>query len=100
MKKQNYSTIYFVTRTHAPPYSQKKTGCLIKRKLLRYFQFSALVTYFCRIPSASISMSGILSFYEKTKRGAAKTSFATPPMFIILHHRKSVCSEVNLQIRG
>ena len=41
-----------------------RLGCFIKGKLLRYFRYSALVTYFSTLPSASISMPCILSLYQ------------------------------------
>lgn len=41
-----------------------RLGCFIKGKLLRYFRYSALVTYLSTLPSASISMPCILSLYQ------------------------------------
>ena len=57
----------------------QKTGCFIKGKLLCYFRYSALVTYFSTLPSASLSMPSVLSLYKTPKGDAAKTSFATSP---------------------
>ena len=45
----------------------QKTGGFIKGKLLCYFRYSALVTYFSTLPSASISMPCILSLYKIQK---------------------------------
>ena len=75
---------------------KRNRRCFIKGKLQCVFEF-CLGGEILLAPFTS--MSGILFLYE-TKRDAAKTSFATSPVFIILHHRKSVCSEVNLRIRG
>ena len=42
----------------------------IKGKLLRYFRYSALVTYFSTLPLTSISMPCILSLYQIPNRVA------------------------------
>ena len=76
---------------------KRNRRCFIKEKLQCVFEFS-LGGEILLAPFTS--MSGFFSLCETTKRDAAKTSFATSHVFIILHHRKSVCSEVNLQIRG
>ena len=53
----------------------------IKGKLLRYFRYSALITYIIKLLSASISMLSIYSFV-KQKRRCCKTRFATPPFML------------------
>ena len=56
--------------------------CFIKGKLLRYFRYSASITYFRTLLSPSISRPCILSLYQTLTGVAVKTNFTTPPSTI------------------